>query len=168
MVREASAMKKRTKPAPTVSPEKQLASFIAKFDSAMAKLICSCRLAMGKRLPTANELVYDNYNFLAIGYCSTERTSDCIVSLASNAKGVSLFFYYGAKLADPDKVLLGSGNQVRFIRLESAATLAQPQVEAFLRAACAQAKTPLPESGRGRLIIKSISAKQRPRRSDAT
>jgi hypothetical protein len=43
--------------------------------------------------------------------------------------------------------------------------LAKPEVEALLCAACAQAKTPLPESGLGRLTIKSISAKQRPRRS---
>lgn len=120
---------------------------------------------MRKRLPSANELVYDNYNFLAIGYASSERTSDCIVSLASYAKGVSLFFYYGAMLADPQELLQGGGKQVRFLRLESAATLSKPQVEALLRAACAQASTPLPQAGRGRLIIKAISARQRPRRS---
>ena len=95
---------------------------------------------------------------------STDRASDCIVSLASQAKGVALSFYYGATLPDPDKLLQGSGNQNRFIRLESAATLAKPQVEGLLRVAAVQAKTPLPTSGRGRLIIKSISAKQRPRR----
>jgi Domain of unknown function (DU1801) len=158
-------MKKPLKTASSESATKQLASFIAKFDPAVARLIRSSRSALRKRLPTANELIYDNYNFLAIGYASTERTSDCIVSLASYARGVSLFFYYGAKLADPQRVLLGDGKQVRFLRLESAATLARPEVEALLREAVEQAKTPLPKSGRGRLIIKSISAKQRPRRS---
>jgi len=157
-------MKKPIKPASAESPTKQLASFIAKFDPSVAKLIRSCRLALRKRFPTANELVYDNYNFFVIGFCSTDRASDCIVSLASQAKGVALSFYYGATLPDPDKLLQGSGNQNRFIRLESAATLAKPQVEGLLRVAAVQAKTPLPTSGRGRLIIKSISAKQRPRR----
>ena len=120
---------------------------------------------MRKRLPTALELVYDNYNFLAIGYSSTERASDCVVSLACGANGVSLSFYYGAKLPDPDGVLLGSGNQNRFVRLESARTLAEPAVERLLAAALAQAKTPMPESGKIRTIVKSISAKQRPRRA---
>jgi hypothetical protein len=147
------------------SAAKDLASFIAKFDPEVAHLIRSSRSALRKRFPTANELVYDNYNFLAIGFCSTERASDCIVSLASQAKGVSLCFYYGATLSDPHKLLHGNGNQARFIRLETAATLEKPQVEALLRAAVAQAKTPLPKTGRGRLITKSISAKQRPRRS---
>lgn len=157
-------MKKPVKRASTESPAKQLAGFVAKFDPSMARLIRSSRLAMRKRYPIANELVYDNYNFLAIGYCSTERTSDCIFSLAANAKGVSLFFYYGAKLADPHKILLGSGNQVRFIRLESVATLSKPHVTELMRAAVVQARTLLPTTGGGRLIIKSISAKQRPRR----
>jgi hypothetical protein len=147
------------------SPATQIASFIAKFDPAVARLIRSVRSALRKRFPTAIEQVYDNYNFLAIGFCSTERTSDCIVSLAAHAKGVALSFYYGATLPDPGKLLQGSGNQNRFLRLESAATLTKPPVEALLRAAVAQAKQPLPATGRGRTIIKSISSKQRPRRA---
>lgn len=159
-------MKQSAKPDPTDSSATQLAGFIAKFDSRVAKLIRSVRAALRKRFPTANEIVYDNYNFFVIGYCSSQRPSDCLVSLAANAKGVGLSFYYGATLPDPDKLLQGSGSQNRFIRLESAATLTKPAVEALLRAAAAQAKTPLPSSGRGQTIIKSISAKQRPRRSN--
>ena len=120
---------------------------------------------MRKRLPTANELVYDNYNFLAIGYSASERTSDCVVSLAAASNGVSLSFYYGATLPDPDHILLGSGSQNRFVRLPSAATLLDDKVEKLIRAALAQAKTPMPATGRGRTIVKSISAKQRPRRA---
>ena len=156
---------KESKLVTTKSPAKQLAGFIAKFEPKVAQLIRSSRSALRKRFPTAHELVYDNYNFLAIGFCSTERASDCIVSLASQAKGVSLCFYYGATLSDPNKLLLGSGNQARFIRLETASTLEKPQVEVLLGTAVAHAKTPLPKTGRGRLLIKSISAKQRPRRS---
>ena len=138
---------------------------IGKFDRGVATLIRSSRSAMRKRLPTALELVYDNYNFFVIGYSPTERASDCVVSLACGANGVSLSFYYGATLPDPDGVLLGSGNQNRFVRLESARTLAEPAVERLIAAALAQAKTPMPASGKTRTIVKSISAKQRPRRA---
>jgi hypothetical protein len=141
------------------SPAQQIASFIAKFDRPTACLIRSARAALRKRLATAIEQVYDNYNFLAIGYC----TSDCIVALACAANGVSLSFYNGAALADPHKILLGSGKQNRFLRLESAKTLCEPAVESLIRAAIAQAKTPLPKASRGYTLIKSISAKQRPR-----
>jgi len=92
-----------TKTEPTVSEakgaeEQQLAGFIAKFDSKHAALIHALRRALRRRLPAAHELVYDNYNFFVIGYCSSERPSDCIVSIAASANGVGLSFYYGATL----------------------------------------------------------------------
>jgi hypothetical protein len=151
--------------APSTSPAKQLARFIDKFDPAVRKLVRSTRAALRQRLPTAVELVYDNYNFLALGFSATERASDCIVSLAVSAKGVALSFYHGASLPDPDGILLGAGNQNRYVRLDGAETFDEPAVAALLRAAVAQAKTPLPATGRGYTVIKSISAKQRPRRS---
>ena len=148
------------------SPAQQLEGFIDKFDSKNAALIRSVRKALRKRLPTAHELVYDNYNFFVIGYSSTERPSDCIVSIAAAANGVGLAFYHGASLPDPHKLLLGSGSQNRFIRLPSAATLARPEVEELITAAIAQGEAPLPASGKGKLIIRSISEKQRPRRKN--
>ena len=148
----------------TVTGEQQLASFIRKFDSKNAALIRSVRRVLRKRMPAANELVYDNYNFFVIGYCSTERPSDCIVSIAAGANGVGLSFYYGASLPDPKKLLLGSGAQNRFIRIDSVATLAHPGVDELIAAAIAQAENPLAGSGRGKLIIRSVSKKQKPRR----
>jgi hypothetical protein len=144
--------------------EQQLAGFIKKFDSKHAALIRAVRKVLRKRMPSANELVYDNYNFFVIGYCSTERPSDCIVSIAAAANGVGLSFYYGATIPDPHKVLLGSGGQNRFIRLESAATLARPEIKELIAAAIAQGETPLPAGGKGKLVIRSISKKQKPRR----
>ena len=147
--------------------KEQLAAFLAKFTPEIAAQAEVILRSMRKLYPSALELVYDNYNFLAIGYSATERPSDCIVCLAANAKGVGLSFYYGATLPDPHKILLGSGNQNRFIRLESAATLARTEVQELIEAAVRQAKTPLPVAGRGYTVIKSISAKQRPRRLPA-
>jgi hypothetical protein len=146
------------------APAKQLAAFISKFEPAIQRTLRSSRAALRKRFPTAIEQVYDNYNFLVIGYCSTERPSSCIVSLAASAKGVVLSFYNGASLSDPQKLLQGSGKQNRFIRLPSAKELSEPAVELLIEAAASNAKTPLSSVGRGRLVIKSISAKQRPRK----
>ena len=119
---------------------------------------------MRKKFPTANELVYDNYNFFVIGYCTTERPSDCVVSLAANAKGVGLSFYHGASLPDPRGILEGSGSQNRFVRLPGISSLSSPEVQEMLTAAATHAAPPFPKSGKGRLIIRSISKKQRPRK----
>lgn len=149
------------------SAQMQLEEFIAKFDPQDQRLFCAVRAAMRKRLPTANELVWDNYNFLVIGYSPTEKPSDSIFSIAARANSVGLCFLHGAALRDPEKVLTGSGKQSRFIRLESASVLARPEVEALMAAAIAEAKIPLPASGRRKLVIRSVSEKQRPRRKAA-
>jgi hypothetical protein len=111
--------------------------------------------------------VYDNYNFFVIGYSPTERPSDTFFSIAAGANGVGLSFYRGATLPDPHKVLLGAGSQNRFVRLESAKTLEQPEIAALMNAAIEQGQAPLPDAGGGKLIIRSISAKQRPRRKSS-
>ena len=144
--------------------EQQLAGFIEKFDPAHQTLIRSVRKSLRKRFPTAYELVYDNYNFFVIGYSPTERPSDSLISIAAAANGVGLCFIRGAKLADPGKLLSGSGNQTRFLRLPSADVLTESGVDALLTAATEEAATKMPANGKGALIIKSISAKQRPRR----
>src|ERR1700674_881666 len=144
--------------------EKRLKQFVDKFEPKNQTLIRAVRKALRARFPTAYELVYDNYNFFVIGYSPTERPSDAIISMAAGASGIGLCFIRGASLSDPKKILLGSGKQTRFIRLESAGVLARPEVETLLAAAIAQGKTPLPKTGRGTLIIRSVSAKQRPRR----
>ena len=144
--------------------ERQLKSFIAKFDAAHQTLIRAVRRMLRRRFPTAYELAYDNYNFFVIGYGPTERPSDCIVSIAAGTNGVGLCFIHGASLRDPKKLLLGSGNQTRFIRLPSADVLARPEVEALVAAAFSRAKTPFRADGKGKLIIRSVSKKQRPRR----
>jgi hypothetical protein len=151
----------------TGDAEAQLAGFVEKFEPAHQRLIRAVRKALRRRLPTAYELAYDNYNFFVIGYSPTERPSDAIVSIAAGANGVGLCFIHGATLRDPTGALQGSGNQTRFLRLESPGVLARPDVEALLHAAIGQSKTPLRASGRRQLIIRSVSAKQRPRRRPA-
>ena len=146
------------------STEKQLGGFIGKFEAKHQATIRGARRALRKRFPAANELAYDNYNFFVIGYGPTERPSDCFVSIAAAANGVGLCFIHGASLPDPAKILSGSGKQTRFIRLPSVTVLEEPEVQALLTAAAERARVPLSHSGCGRLIIRSVSVKQRARR----
>ena len=146
------------------SPETQLKRFIDKFEPGHQKLIRAVRKIMQKRLPTANELVYDNYNFFVIGYSPTERPSDSVFSIAAAANGVGLAFLRGSTVPDPHKLLHGSGKLNRFLRIDSPAIFDRPDVRQLMAAAIAQSKVPFPPNGGSKLIIRSISAKQRPRR----
>jgi hypothetical protein len=146
------------------TPEAQLRFFIETFDPKEQRLIRAVRSAVRKRLPTANELVYDYYTFFVIGYSPTDHPLDGIVAIAARPDGVRLYLMYRKPLPDPKKLLLGAGKQTRFIRVEAASQLAHPDVEALIAAAIAQARVPLPTKAqakaRGRLVIRSISAKR--------
>jgi uncharacterized protein DUF1801 len=154
----------RAQPADDDDAEARLQQFIEKFEPDHQTLIRAIRRKLRKQFPTGTELAYDNYNFFVIGYSPTERPSDSVVSIAAAANGVGLCFIRGARLPDPQKVLVGSGKQTRFIRLPSAAVLERPEVTALLAAAIADSKTPFPSRGRAKLVIRSVSSKQRPRR----
>ena len=153
---------KRDRGEPT--PEAQLRSYIDRLDPKTQKLIRSVRAAVRKRFPTANELAYDYTRSFVIGYSPTDRGIDSIVALAARATGVSLYFSQGPQLPDPKRILLGSGKQVRFVQVDAASQLANPDVKALIAATIEQARIPFPAKGKGSLIIKSAAAKKRPRR----
>jgi hypothetical protein len=119
---------------------------------------------MRRLLPGALELVYDNYNALAIAFGPTERTPDVIASITLYPRWVSLFFPHGARLNDPKGLLKGSGTRVRHIVLESVATLDEPAVRDLIAEARETAVKQLDTGARGRTVIKLVSARQRPRR----
>jgi hypothetical protein len=154
-------------PIRAANPKKQLDSFLAKYSPGIASLARGALTTMRKRLPGSLEMVYDNYYALVIGFVPNERPSDAIFSIALYPDHVTLCFLQGAGIPDPRHRLLGSGNVVRHIRLESAATLDDPEIVALMNAALHRAKVPLDPGQRRRLIIKAISAKQRPRRPPA-
>ena len=152
------------------APEAQLRSLIDRLDPKVQKIFRSVRTALRKRFPTANELAYDYSSFVVIGYSPTEQGIESFVSIAGRPDGVQLYFNHGPQLPDPKKLLLGSGKQTRFVRVEAARQLAHPDIKAFIAAAMDLSK-PLPSQGKGSLIIKTFKAaakkKKRPGRSSA-
>jgi hypothetical protein len=109
-------------------------------------------------------MVYDNYNGLVIGFGPNDRPSLAIFSIVLFPRWVTLCFLQGAGLPDPQRRLQGEGRVVRHIRLEDFSVLEAPYVHRLMNLALHRAKASLDPSNRRQLIIKSISAKQRPRR----
>ena len=137
------------------TPEAQLQSFYDRINPVQQKFIRSVQAAVRKRLPTANELVYDYGSFFVISYSPTDKGIDGIVSIATRADRVELYFNHGPLLPDPKQLLLGSGKLTRFIRIEAVRQLAHPDVEAFIAAAIDHSSVALPSRGKGRLVIKA-------------
>jgi hypothetical protein len=152
------------KDADSESAEKQLERFLDAYTPEIAAFARVALSKMRKRLPNSVEMVYDNYNALVCGFGPTERASEAIFSIVMFPRYVSLCFLQGAVLPDPDGLLQGEGNVVRSIRLEDEKTLDRADVKAMMATALKMAKVPMDKRAAYKLVIKSISPKQRPRR----
>ncbi|MEA3017591.1 MAG: hypothetical protein QOI38_2313 [Sphingomonadales bacterium] len=146
----------------------QLDGFLAKFSPDVEALAHALLGKLRRRLPGATAMVYDNYNALAIGFGPSEKVSRAVLSLAVYPRWVNLFFLHAAGLSDPQGLLKGEGNKVRHIRLTSPEAIDEPGVEALIAQAVAGADPPFDPGAPERLLIKSVLAKQRPRRPGAS
>ena len=109
-------------------------------------------------------MIYDNYNALVMGFAPSDRPSEAVLSIVVLPRYVSICIIQGARLPDPHGVLRGSGNQVRNVRLASPTELDLPEIGTLIDLAIARAKPPFDPKARGSVVVRSISAKQRPRR----
>ena len=120
---------------------------------------------MRKCAPGSVEFVYDNSYALVIGFGPNERPSDALFSIVLYPRHVTLCFLQGALLDDREKILQGSGNQVRHIRLiPDASVLDRPGIRALIAQAIKSSDVPLAKTHRRKLIIRAVSARHRPRR----
>jgi hypothetical protein len=147
------------------SPEDQLAGFLAKYAPEIAAEAVAALERLRPQVPGAVEMVYDNYNALVIGFGATERASEAVLSIAVMPRWVDLCFLADAStLPDPHGLLQGSGRIARHIVLKEAADIDTAPVRELIALAVARSLRPFDTAAPGRMVIKSISAKQRPRR----
>ena len=146
-----------------MTPRQELDRFIAKFSPDTARKARAALKKMRAMLPGANQLVYDNYNALAIGFAGGDRASQIALSIAVYPRWVSLFLMHGPALDDPKGLLKGGGSTVRHIVLEPVSLLDSKDVKALIWQAVARCEPAIPKQGRGGVVIKSVSKKQRPR-----
>jgi hypothetical protein len=143
------------------SAEAELRTLIAKFASAHQRLIGTMRRSLRKRLPTAHEVVYEYRDCFVVSYSPNEHGYEGVLAIRASADGVKLYFNRGKELPDPEKLLQGSGGQVRSIDVEGASTLTRPAVAHLIEEAIARNSVPFARTGRGPVVIRSTAAKKR-------
>ena len=103
---------------------------------------------------------------MVISYSPNEHGYEGVLAIRASADGVKLYFNRGKELPDPARLLQGS-SQTRWIHVEGASTLARPEVARLIDEAIARNRVPFAPAGRGSVVIRSTSAKKRPRRRPA-
>ena len=146
------------------SAEAELRTLIAKFAPAHQRLVAAMRRSLRKRLPTTYELVYEYRDCFVISFSPNEHGYEGVLAIRGSANGVRLYLNRGKGLPDPAKLLQGSGKQTRWIDVDGASTLARPEVACLIDEAIARNRVPLANTGRGPIVIRSVSVKPRRRR----
>lgn len=146
---------------------KDLLKFLKPFPDDVKERALWLREFVWDLYPDCNELIYDNYNALAFGWSPTDRLGHTFCSIATgrSSNNVHFGFYWGSQIADPKKLLLGEGNQYRYILVKSKDDFSRTYIKKLLKEAYANSLAKVKDKKqlmRGATITKSISSAKRP------
>jgi len=149
---------------------KDLIKFLKPFDKEINELVLWLRGFVWDLYPTANELVYDNYNALAFGWSPTDRVGHtfCSIAVGRTSKNIHFGFYWGSEIADPEKKLIGEGNQYRYLLVKDKTSFPKTYIKKLLKEAYANSLAKVKDSKQlmqGATITKSISPVKRAKKS---
>ena len=149
---------------------KNLVKFLKPFNKDITERALWLREFIWNLYPQTNELIYDNYNALAVGWSPTDRVGHtfCSIAVGRTSNNVHFGFYWGNELADPDKILLGDGNQYRYILVPDENNFPKAYIEKLVKEAYANSLAKVKDKKQimnGQTIVKSISSKKREKKT---
>jgi hypothetical protein len=145
---------------------KDLLKFISSFSIDIKETVLWLRNFVWDLYPHANELIYDNYNAVAFGWSPTDKVGHtfCSVAIGRTSKNIHFGFYWGSEIKDPKKILLGQGNQYRYILVDSIKSFPKTYLKKLIAEAYHNSLSKVKDKAHlknGLTITKSISAKKR-------
>lgn len=145
---------------------KDLLKFLKPFDKNIQEIVFWLREFVWDLYPQTNELIYDNYNALALGWSSTEKVGHifCGIALYRTNKNIHFSFYWGSEISDPKKILIGEGKQYRYILVKNIRDFPKAYIKKLLKDAYNNSLLKVKDKNQlvqGMTITKSISAKKR-------
>ena len=148
------------------SETQDLLKFIKPFPKEIQEKALWLRDFVWDLYPNANELIYDNYNAVAFGWSSTDKVGHtfCSIALGRSSHNVHFGFYWGAELSDPKKILLGEGNQYRYILVKEIEEFPKDYIKKLIKEAFANSMAKVKDPKQimqGLTITKSVSAAKR-------
>ena len=143
-----------------------LLKFLSVYPEAKQQIVLWLRDFVWDLYPHCNELIYDNYNALAFGWSPTDRVCHtfCSIAVGRTSYNIHFGFYWGSEIADPEKKLIGEGNQYRYLLVENINKFPKTYIKKLLKEAYANSLGKVKDKKQirnGETIVKSISVKKR-------
>src|SRR5215203_765221 len=149
-----------------------LKKFLSVFSKEQQEMALWLREFVWDLYPSANELIYDNYNALAFGWSPTDRVGHtfCNIAIGRTSKNIHFGFYWGTEIADPEKRLIGNGNQYRYLLVKNKKDFPKIYVKKLLKDAYTNSVLKVKDQSqfmKGQTITKSISTVKREKKTPA-
>src|SRR5437016_9231408 len=150
-----------------------LLKFLKPFPAEIQERALWLRAFVWDLYPDSNELIYDNYNALAVGWSPTDRVGHtfCSIAVGRSSHNVHFGFYWGSQIADPKKILLGAGNQYRYILVKSKEEFPKTYIKKLVKEAYSNSLAKVKDKRQlmqGATITKSISRVKRSSKAVST
>jgi hypothetical protein len=145
---------------------KDLFRFLKPFGKDISALVMWLREFVWDQYPQTNELIYDNYNAVAVGWSPTDKVGHtfCSIAIGRTSKNVHFGFYWGNELSDPENILLGKGNQYRYILVKNKTEFPKTYIKKLVKEAYHNSIKKVKDDKQikqGLTIVKSVSEKKR-------
>jgi len=121
-----------------VKPPKELLDLLKRYDRGVQELTLALRELVLEELAPCYEYIVEVY-IVSILYGPTHRMKDGICYIGVIKDHVNLGFIRGSELADPQRILEGTGKQMRHIKIRNMSDLERPAIRAYLQEACERA-----------------------------
>jgi len=149
---------------------KDLLKFLKPFSEEIIDRVLWLREFVWDLYPQSNELIYDNYNAIAVGWSPTDRVGHtfCSIAVGRTSNNVHFGFYWGSEISDPDKVLSGEGNQYRYILVPDKNKFPKVYIKKLVKEAYANSLAKVKDKKQimnGQTIVKSVSVKKREKKT---
>lgn len=145
---------------------RDLQKFLKPFPNEIRAIVLELRNFVWDLYPETNELIYDNYNALAVGWSPTDKVSHtfCSIAIGRSTMNIHFGFYWGSEIKDPKKLLIGDGNQYRYVLVKDLQTFPKRYIQKLLADAYLNSLARVKDKAQllsGLTIVKSISVAKR-------
>jgi hypothetical protein len=143
-----------------------LVKFLKPFGEEISELVLWLREFVWDLYPTTNELIYDNYNAVAFGWSPTDKLGHtfCSIAVGRTSKNIHFGFYWGNEIPDPEKKLIGNGNQYRYLLVANKKDFPKQYIKELVEKAYENSMLKVKDKKQlkeGLTITKSVSEKKR-------
>ena len=146
-----------------INPELQ--NLLLPYHSNIQELTLKLRNFIIETEPTCNELIWDNYNAVAIAYAKSDKLKDAFCHIAVYSNYVNFGFNRGAELIKSEVKLSGKGKLIRHITVSNFETFPKNEMKQLLSEAISLSESINPELINAKIqsksIVMSISEKKR-------